>query len=74
MTAKNWTKLSVLAIVAVVVLISMFQSTGQMKLLFWEGTSTWIALLVAALAGFVAGMVVSTYRFGGRRRKPGAGE
>jgi len=74
MTAKNWTKLSVLAIAAVVVLILMFQSTGEMKLLFWEHTKTWIALLVAALAGFVAGMVASTYRFGGKRRKPGTGE
>ena len=67
MTAKGWIKLAVLAVAGGVVLIAMFQSTGQMKLLFWEDTSTWVALVVAALAGFVSGVVASTYRFGGRR-------
>ena len=70
MSVKSWIKLAILVLAGVVVLIAMFQSTGQMKLLFWEGTSTWMALLVTALAGFVAGMVGSTYRIG-RKRGPG---
>lgn len=66
----GWARIGLLVLAAAVVLVVMFQNTGQdMKLLFDPRMPAWLGVFIVTMVGFVSGLLASTYLWTRVRRR-----